>query len=246
MVDLSIIPLDVGTATYSLAPFQPAPCHSSPKTFSCEVSFWWPSAKEAPCLAFMLMLDLYSMSANVDPGDILRIEQVLATTGLCKTRLYQLIREGTFPLQVALGARAVGWRTDEVIEWKRNRPVKHAKENGIRGTAKKTPSPTLGILATASVGASKVSRRKAADPARDAEQAVDRESNAPPLQSDFDVVRGATLVVVKAKSLSTAAREMEQLHLLRSENAHLRELLVDLVLRNDKLQSDVRNISMHS
>jgi prophage regulatory protein len=226
---------------------EPARGRRSSKGFTCEVSRWRPSASTTLCLAFVLMVDLYSMSANVDPGDIIRIEQVLATTGLCRTRLYQLIREGTFPLQVALGARAVGWRTDEVIEWKRNRPVKHAKEAGIRGAALKTPSPTLGILAIAPVGASRVSRRKAADPSPDAEQAVvDKGSNASPIQSDFDVVRGATLVVVKAKSLSTAAREMEQLHLLRSENAHLRELLVDLVLRNDRLQSDIRNISMHS
>jgi prophage regulatory protein len=195
----------------------------------------------------MLMLDLYSVSPNVDLGDILRIEQVLATTGLCRTMLYQLIREGTFPRQVALGARGVGWRKDEVIEWKRNLPVKHGKGHEIGGPARKTPDLIPGILATPPASVSRLSRRNAANPAPTAEQAaVDGAPKAPLLQNHLADTRGATLVVVKAKLLSTAAQQIEQAELLRAENGRLRELLVELVLRNDKLLSDVRNISMRS
>jgi prophage regulatory protein len=191
------------------------------------------------------MLDLYSVSPNADLGDILRIEQVLATTGLCRTMLYQLIREGTFPRQVALGARGVGWHKDEVIEWKRNLPVKYAKVNEIGGGAQKTRDTTPGVLETPPASFSRLSRRNVANPSPTPEQAVvDGTPKVPLLQDHLVVARGATLVVVKAKSLSTAAQQTKQVELLRTENAHLRELLVDLVLRNDKLQSDVRNISM--
>jgi prophage regulatory protein len=69
----------------------------------------------------MLMLDLYSMSADPNPKTILRIEGVLRRTGLKRTMLYDLIGKGSFPAQFSLGARAVGWYEDKVEEWIRNR-----------------------------------------------------------------------------------------------------------------------------
>ena len=50
----------------------------------------------------------------------------------------------------------------------------------------------------------------------------------------------------KATFVVAAATEIEQVKHLRAENARLRELLADLVLRNDELQSEVRNISIRS
>jgi hypothetical protein len=68
------------------------------------------------------------------------------------------------------------------------------------------------------------------------------------LHGDSDVEQGVkrTFVVVKKKSSPAVATEMEQVEHLRAENARLKELLVDLVLRNDELRSRVRNNSIRS
>ena len=78
------------------------------------------------------MLDLFSMSADPDPSDIIRIEEVMDITGLRKTMLYDLIRKKEFPRQVSLGARAVGWYKKTVLEWNRSRPT-------VRGKRKASP-----------------------------------------------------------------------------------------------------------
>ena len=92
------------------------------------------------------MLDLYSMSADLSPRTILRIEVVLRRSGLKRTMLYDLIAKGQFPKQVALGARAVGWYEDEVDEWVRNRDSAEKISLGISTTGKRLAtirSPTL-------------------------------------------------------------------------------------------------------
>ena len=48
---------------------------------------------------------------------ILRLPQVRARTGLCRTMIYQLEAEHQFPRRVKIGARAVGWIEGEVEEW---------------------------------------------------------------------------------------------------------------------------------
>lgn len=48
---------------------------------------------------------------------ILRRRQVQARTGLCRSTIYQQIKEGTFPKPVSLGARAVGWIESEIEGW---------------------------------------------------------------------------------------------------------------------------------
>ena len=56
---------------------------------------------------------------------ILRVDEVLAQTGLSKATLYRLVDSGDFPQPVRLGGperRAVGWRLSEVQEWIRNLP----------------------------------------------------------------------------------------------------------------------------
>ncbi|MGA7744516.1 MAG: AlpA family phage regulatory protein [Polyangia bacterium] len=40
-----------------------------------------------------------------------------ARTGLARSTIYEMIREGTFPAQVRLGIRAVGWRASDVENW---------------------------------------------------------------------------------------------------------------------------------
>jgi prophage regulatory protein len=57
---------------------------------------------------------------------ILRRPDVEERTGLSRSTLYQWMKEGTFPKPVALGARLVGWRENEIDEWLAARETKAA------------------------------------------------------------------------------------------------------------------------
>jgi prophage regulatory protein len=48
---------------------------------------------------------------------ILRRKQVEEKTGLSRSTIYLRIQEGTFPRQLSLGARAVGWVESEIEDW---------------------------------------------------------------------------------------------------------------------------------
>lgn len=48
---------------------------------------------------------------------ILRMPDVRRKTGLSKSRIYRLEREGRFPARVELGPNSVGWYENEVDEW---------------------------------------------------------------------------------------------------------------------------------
>lgn len=48
---------------------------------------------------------------------ILRIGQVKEITGLGRSTIYLYITLGTFPRPRKLGARAVGWLSDEIFQW---------------------------------------------------------------------------------------------------------------------------------
>ncbi|HBP1718579.1 TPA: helix-turn-helix transcriptional regulator [Pseudomonas aeruginosa] len=48
---------------------------------------------------------------------IIRLQEVMATTGLARSTIYKLISEGTFPKPVPLGGRSVGWVEEEVQDW---------------------------------------------------------------------------------------------------------------------------------
>ncbi len=48
---------------------------------------------------------------------ILRLPQVLSRTGLSRSLLYQKINEGTFPKQIPLGVRAMGFSETAVNRW---------------------------------------------------------------------------------------------------------------------------------
>jgi prophage regulatory protein len=55
---------------------------------------------------------------------ILRRKQVEARTGLSRSSIYKMMDEGTFPKQVSLGARAVGWFENQIDQWLESRTVK--------------------------------------------------------------------------------------------------------------------------
>ena len=48
---------------------------------------------------------------------ILRLPTVKAITGLSRSTIYLRMSEGSFPRQVNLGSRAVGWLASEVAAW---------------------------------------------------------------------------------------------------------------------------------
>ena len=50
-----------------------------------------------------------------------RLPDVMAQTGLSKTTIYALIKTGTFPAPVPLGARAVGFVSTEIDGWMADR-----------------------------------------------------------------------------------------------------------------------------
>jgi prophage regulatory protein len=48
---------------------------------------------------------------------MLRLRAVMARTGLSRSSIYLRISVGSFPRQVRLGERSVGWLEHEVEEW---------------------------------------------------------------------------------------------------------------------------------
>ena len=48
---------------------------------------------------------------------ILRCRSLVQLTELSKASIYRLVRAGEFPAPIKLGARAVGWRRDEIEDW---------------------------------------------------------------------------------------------------------------------------------
>jgi|TARA_B100000780_G_C21090719_1_gene439571 prophage regulatory protein len=49
--------------------------------------------------------------------EIWRLSKVVKATGMGKSWIYSQVSRGTFPKQVNLGARAVGWRRSDVLAW---------------------------------------------------------------------------------------------------------------------------------
>ena len=48
---------------------------------------------------------------------IMRLKEVMNTTGLGRSSIYKLMSEGRFPRSVSLHARASGWVDEEIEAW---------------------------------------------------------------------------------------------------------------------------------
>lgn len=48
---------------------------------------------------------------------IIRLRDVMSTTGLARSTIYKYIGENTFPKPVPMGGRCVGWVESEVHDW---------------------------------------------------------------------------------------------------------------------------------
>ncbi|WP_325053303.1 AlpA family transcriptional regulator [Pseudomonas tructae] len=47
----------------------------------------------------------------------MRLNEVIAVTGLGRNTIYTRMREGTFPQQVHLGPHSVAWLQSSISEW---------------------------------------------------------------------------------------------------------------------------------
>ena len=63
--------------------------------------------------------------------NILRIKQVIAKTGLSRSVVYDLVKEGTFPKQVKLAKRSSGWLESEINEWINDRVAERDADKAI-------------------------------------------------------------------------------------------------------------------
>ncbi|WEJ99470.1 MAG: AlpA family phage regulatory protein [Candidatus Sphingomonas phytovorans] len=62
------------------------------------------------------------------PDRILRLKTVLDRTGLSRSTMYRKMENGTFPHNLQIGARCVGWRESAIADWLRN-PMFYSVEN---------------------------------------------------------------------------------------------------------------------
>ncbi|MCU1748599.1 helix-turn-helix transcriptional regulator [Pseudomonas sp. 6D_7.1_Bac1] len=60
---------------------------------------------------------------------IIRLKDVVGTTGLGRSTIYKYVAEGSFPKPVSLGDRCVGWLEGEVQGWILDR----VKERDLQG-----------------------------------------------------------------------------------------------------------------
>jgi prophage regulatory protein len=52
-----------------------------------------------------------------DSKKLIRLPEVLNKTGFCKAWIYKLIKAGSFPSPIKIGARAIAFIESEVDEW---------------------------------------------------------------------------------------------------------------------------------
>ena len=62
---------------------------------------------------------------------IWRLPDVLEQTGLSRSTIYEMIGRGEFPRQINLGPRAVGWVSDDVLDWI-DFKIREARSQGSR------------------------------------------------------------------------------------------------------------------
>ena len=58
---------------------------------------------------------------------ILRLPTVKSRTGMSRSSIYNAVKEGTFPRQINLGPRAVGWLESSIDTWIQGRIELSAK-----------------------------------------------------------------------------------------------------------------------
>ena len=54
---------------------------------------------------------------------LMRRREVERITGMSRASIYRLMRSGSFPLPVRIGAMAVRWKESDIADWIESRPV---------------------------------------------------------------------------------------------------------------------------
>ena len=67
-----------------------------------------------------------------DLDRILRLNAVLALTGLSRSTLYRRMQAGTFPKNIKISTRCAGWRESAIDAWLRN-PIYYSAEDHPSG-----------------------------------------------------------------------------------------------------------------
>ncbi|MFO7003096.1 AlpA family transcriptional regulator [Pseudomonas aeruginosa] len=65
-----------------------------------------------------------TLSRSIAGGEklrIIRLKEVISSTGLARSTIYKLIGSGMFPQSVPLTGRSVGWIENEVTAWIQSR-----------------------------------------------------------------------------------------------------------------------------
>lgn len=62
---------------------------------------------------------------------LIRRREVERLTGLSRSRIYDLMKQGVFPRQITLGAMSVAWLDVEIREWIANRIADSRKSDGV-------------------------------------------------------------------------------------------------------------------
>lgn len=68
---------------------------------------------------------------SVQTNSIIRLHDVKARTGLSRSEIYRREALGQFPRRVSLGARSVGWPSDEIQSWIEAR-IRESREGTAR------------------------------------------------------------------------------------------------------------------
>jgi len=58
--------------------------------------------------------------ANDSSDRIIRLKDVLIKTGLTRSTLYRKVASRTFPRQIAISTRCMGWRESDLNDWLKN------------------------------------------------------------------------------------------------------------------------------
>ncbi len=66
---------------------------------------------------------MMSNPAEIPPA-LIRLDTVMARTGLSRSTLYAYMREGRFPQPVAISERCVAWIESEISDWIADRIAK--------------------------------------------------------------------------------------------------------------------------
>lgn len=62
---------------------------------------------------------------------IIRLKEVMDTTGLARSTIYKYVAESIFPKPVSLGDRCVGWVESEIHDWIMERIEQRDRQDGI-------------------------------------------------------------------------------------------------------------------